>query len=196
MDFPTLASRHFDIEGEQRDGKFLLVNPPDTVPAQLAAKMQAGFTRPQLDAYLEGELPVQLHGMAEVFGAYENSVANLSRRNHLGLPQTNVDYSADRGFKERMARIKTKVQEVYKAMDAKLSDDASISWRADHAASTCRMSHDPSHGVVDKSLRVHGMDNLFVCSNAVFPSIGAINPTLTLTALALRLGDHLNGAEA
>jgi choline dehydrogenase-like flavoprotein len=54
------------------------------------------------------------------------------------------------------------------------------------------MSADAASGVVDADLMVHGTDNLFVCSNAVFPSLGAINPTLTLTALALRLGDHLN----
>jgi choline dehydrogenase-like flavoprotein len=195
MDFPTLASRHFDTPKEQPDGKFMLVNPPDTVPVQLAAKMQAGFTRSELETYLDGELPVQIHGMVEVFGDYENSIANLPRRNHLGLLQTSVDYSADRGFKNRMAQIKSQLQKIYEAMDAKLTDDASVSWRADHAASTCRMSLDPSHGVVDKDLHVHGTDNLFVCSNAVFPSIGAINPTLTLTALAFRLGDHLNGAE-
>lgn len=58
------------------------------------------------------------------------------------------------------------------------------------------MSSDPSSGVVNKDLQVHGMDNLFVCSNAVFPNLGAINPTLTLTALALRLADRLSGATA
>ncbi|WJI44557.1 GMC family oxidoreductase [Mesorhizobium sp. C120A] len=54
------------------------------------------------------------------------------------------------------------------------------------------MSSREQDGVVDADLRVHGIDNLYVISNAVFPNIGAINPTLTLTALAIRLGDHLN----
>jgi choline dehydrogenase-like flavoprotein len=39
---------------------------------------------------------------------------------------------------------------------------------------------------------VHGFDNLFVCSNAVLPNAAAVNPTLTLAALALRLGTHLS----
>ena len=38
---------------------------------------------------------------------------------------------------------------------------------------------------------VHGVDNLFVISNGVFPNLGSVNPTLTLTALAYRLGDYL-----
>ncbi len=90
-----------------------------------------------------------------------------------------------------MNDIKSHVEKIFASMDATLSGDASISWRADHAASTLRMSSDPATGVVGPDLRVHGVDNLFVCSNGVFPSLGAVNPTLTLTALALRLGDHL-----
>jgi choline dehydrogenase-like flavoprotein len=193
MNFPTLMSRHFDSEEEQRKGKFVLVNPPDTVPVSLAAKMQAGFTRTEIDSYLAGRLPIQLHGMVEVFGRRTNRIQNLNRRNRVGLPQTSVDFSADETFKSRMGEIKDNVKRIYEAMGAELTDDASVSWRADHAACTCRMSSDPSDGVVDANLRVHGMENLFVCSNGVFPNLGAVNPTLTLTALALRLGDFLNG---
>jgi choline dehydrogenase-like flavoprotein len=32
---------------------------------------------------------------------------------------------------------------------------------------------------------------LYVLSTSVFPSASSANPTLTLAALALRLGDHL-----
>jgi choline dehydrogenase-like flavoprotein len=42
-------------------------------------------------------------------------------------------------------------------------------------------------------MKVFGTDNLYVCSNAAFPTCAAVNPTLTLTAMTLRLGDHLNG---
>ena len=44
---------------------------------------------------------------------------------------------------------------------------------------------------MDKNLKVHGTDNIYVCSNAAFSSLGAVNPTLTLTSLAIRLGDQL-----
>ena len=45
--------------------------------------------------------------------------------------------------------------------------------------------------MTNADLAVHGIDNLFVCSNAVLPNAAAVNPTLTLAALALRLGSHL-----
>ena len=53
------------------------------------------------------------------------------------------------------------------------------------------MHDDPRQGVVDPNCKVHGVDNLFVAGSSVFPTGGASNPTLTLIALALRLGDHL-----
>ena len=53
------------------------------------------------------------------------------------------------------------------------------------------MHDDPRQGVVDPNCKVHGVDNLFVAGSSVFPTGGASNPTLTLVALALRLGDHL-----
>jgi choline dehydrogenase-like flavoprotein len=55
------------------------------------------------------------------------------------------------------------------------------------------MGATPEEGVTDANLRVHGTDNLYVCSNAVFPTGSAVNPTLTLTAVSLRLADHLLG---
>jgi choline dehydrogenase-like flavoprotein len=60
-----------------------------------------------------------------------------------------------------------------------------------HHMGTTRMHVAPQHGVVDESSRVHGTTNLFVAGSSVFPSGGYANPTLTIVALALRLGDHL-----
>lgn len=63
-----------------------------------------------------------------------------------------------------------------------------------HHMGTTRMHDSPHHGVVDGHCRVHGSSNLFVAGSSLFPTAGANFPTITLTALALRLADHL-GAE-
>lgn len=63
----------------------------------------------------------------------------------------------------------------------------------DHHLGTTRMAADPSHGVVDADCRVHGVDNLFMAGSSVFATSGFANPTFTITALALRLADHLRG---
>ncbi|HET9627732.1 MAG TPA: GMC family oxidoreductase [Kofleriaceae bacterium] len=192
MDFPTLCSRHFDSEAEQKAGKFILVNPPG-VPSSLSLvqQMQNGVRRPKLDAAITGSNQIQLHGMLEVFSRFNNRVSNLDRRNHLGMYETQVDYTQDSTFDSRMAEIQGHVAAIFDKAGASLVGKPSVSWRADHAACTCRMSRDDAQGVVDPDLKIHGMDNLYVCSNAVFDSTGAVNPTLTLTALAIRLADHL-----
>ncbi len=60
-----------------------------------------------------------------------------------------------------------------------------------HHMGGARMSEDSATGVVDKNLKVWGIDNLYVCSCAVFPTSSHSNPTLTLLALTSRLANHL-----
>lgn len=60
-----------------------------------------------------------------------------------------------------------------------------------HEVGTMRMGDEPENSVVDENLRVHGMENLYVCDLSVFPFSPRANPALTLTALAMRLGDFL-----
>jgi choline dehydrogenase-like flavoprotein len=65
-----------------------------------------------------------------------------------------------------------------------------------HHSGTARMSETARTGVVDSNCRVHSTDNLYVAGSAVFTTIGYANPTLTITALALRLADHLEMVRA
>jgi choline dehydrogenase-like flavoprotein len=53
------------------------------------------------------------------------------------------------------------------------------------------MADEPDKGVVDRDCRVHGVSNLFVAGSSVFPTGGALQPSLTVAALTLRLADHL-----
>jgi choline dehydrogenase-like flavoprotein len=61
-----------------------------------------------------------------------------------------------------------------------------------HHIGTARMGVDPRSSVVDADCRVHSVRNLFVAGSAVFPTSSQANPTLTLVAMSLRLGDHLS----
>ncbi len=60
-----------------------------------------------------------------------------------------------------------------------------------HHTGTTRMSDDPKTGVVDRSCRVHGVSNLYIGGSSVFPTVGGGSTTMMITALALRLADHL-----
>ena len=61
-----------------------------------------------------------------------------------------------------------------------------------HHIGAARMGSDPRTSVVDRDCRVHGVNNLFVASAAVFPTSSQANPTLTIVAMALRLAQHLS----
>ncbi|MFD9123436.1 GMC oxidoreductase [Kitasatospora sp. NPDC059571] len=60
-----------------------------------------------------------------------------------------------------------------------------------HQAGTLRFGSDPKASVLDVNCRAHDVDNLYVVDTSFFPSIGAVNPSLTAIANALRVGDHI-----
>jgi choline dehydrogenase-like flavoprotein len=60
-----------------------------------------------------------------------------------------------------------------------------------HQAGTCKFGSDPASSVLDVDCKAHELDNLYVVDSSFMPSIGAVNPGLTVMANALRVGDHL-----
>ncbi len=60
-----------------------------------------------------------------------------------------------------------------------------------HHMGTTRMHESDKFGVVDANCRVHGIDNLYIGSSAVFPSSGSAYPTLTILALCIRVADRV-----
>lgn len=75
-------------------------------------------------------------------------------------------------------------------------EPTSVSWAdtsasAAHHLGTARMSTSVKNGCVDRNLKVHTTENVFICDGSVFPTGGNANPTLTCMALAARLAEHL-----
>jgi choline dehydrogenase-like flavoprotein len=60
-----------------------------------------------------------------------------------------------------------------------------------HQCGTCRFGSDPTTSVLDLNCRAHDVENLYVVDSSFFPSVSGVNPTLTIIANALRVGDHL-----
>ncbi|MGP3950721.1 GMC oxidoreductase [Streptomyces sp. 7N604] len=60
-----------------------------------------------------------------------------------------------------------------------------------HQAGTVRFGTDPGTSALDTYCKAHDLDNLYVVDTSFFPSIGAVNPSLTAIANALRVGDHI-----
>lgn len=60
-----------------------------------------------------------------------------------------------------------------------------------HQCGTVRFGRDPKTSVLDVNCKAHDVDNLYVVDGSFFVSSTAVNPSLTIIANALRVGDHL-----
>jgi choline dehydrogenase-like flavoprotein len=116
----------------------------------------------------------------------ENRVYYRDGRVHLDVKPTNP---------EALVRLKKKLEEILSAIgwpamlferSLYLGKDIPLSGTA-HQAGTCRFGTDPATSVLDLDCRAHDLDNLYVTDASFFPSIGAVNPTLTIIANALRV---------
>ncbi len=127
---------------------------------------------------------------------------SLTKRDALGMPRVEVDWRIDALSRHTADRTLALVaQELRMAGVAEVDAGTSMfaegwpdSWEREgtwHHMGTTRMHEDERQGVVDADCRVHGMDNLYIAGSSVFPTAGANFPTITITALALRLADHL-----
>lgn len=64
-----------------------------------------------------------------------------------------------------------------------------------HQCGTARMGNDPTTSVVDAFGKAHDLDNLWIADASVLPTSAAVNPSLTIAALALRTGDRILATE-
>ncbi len=63
-----------------------------------------------------------------------------------------------------------------------------------HQCGTARLGADPRRSVVDPDCRSHDVSNLWITDASVLPTSAAVNPALTIAALALRAGSALRRA--
>jgi choline dehydrogenase-like flavoprotein len=118
----------------------------------------------------------------------------------LGMPQLRVDWHYSASDIESIARsLDVFAEEFSRSQTARLEYNRStleedllrFGAYGGHHIGTARMGRDERTSVVDADCQVHSVHNLFVAGSAVFPTSSQANPTLTLIALSLRLGDTL-----
>jgi choline dehydrogenase-like flavoprotein len=126
------------------------------------------------------------------------------------LPDTNNRISVDQHRKTTLSYTpnnqtpKQRLYDMLKAMlprlgmnpdhliphNAYLKTDIPIAGVA-HQAGTCRFGKDPRSSVLDINCKAHELDNMYVVDTSFFVSIGAVNPSLTAMANAIRVGEHI-----
>jgi len=76
----------------------------------------------------------------------------------------------------------------------RLSPTLEMNWG--HPCGTCRFGDDPASSVLDRDCRAHSVDNLYVADSSFMPRSGAVNPSLTIAANALRVADRISAVWA
>lgn len=65
-----------------------------------------------------------------------------------------------------------------------------------HLNGTARMGDDPATSVVDADCRSWDIPYLWICDGSVFPTVGGVNPSLTIQAIACRTADRIKALAA
>jgi choline dehydrogenase-like flavoprotein len=124
----------------------------------------------------------------------ERRVVLSSRKDDLGLPLNRISYPQDAGYIERGRRaMYADLARRLRPLGARLVRARRMGEGA-HSLGTCFMGE--SSGVVDRDQRHHELDNLYVTGGSAFPSYSSHHPTVTICALAIRLGRMLAGERA
>jgi hypothetical protein len=99
-------------------------------------------------------------------------------------------YTLDESTKQCIAFNVARATESLGAAGAPVIDTAPMNGNS-HQLGTARMGDDPATSVVDRWGMTHDVANLGIVDGSVFVTAGAVNPTSTICALALRAVDHL-----
>ena len=120
----------------------------------------------------------------------DNRISYDGDRTILALHETNME--AHRRLKKKLEEIMRKCGAAPVLMERNLylGKDIPIGGTA-HQAGTLKFGTDPRSSVLDTNCKAHQLDNLYATDAGFFPSIGSVNPTLTIIANALRVADHL-----
>lgn len=112
------------------------------------------------------------------------------RRDPFGDPLARLTLDFSEEDERLMQRARELCLATLRKVGASDIEEIEQTWSRHHIGA-CRMGENPRTSVVDPDLRVHGCANLFLCGAEVFTTGAAVQPVLTISALAHRLGDHL-----
>jgi hypothetical protein len=112
------------------------------------------------------------------------------RTDESGLPVPAIRYRISDNSRKMMAWQGQRAEESLLAAGA-LGVETVIARSNSHLLGTTRMGEDPATSVVNPWGMTHDVANLGIIDGSVFVTAGAVNPTSTIAALALRAADHL-----
>ncbi len=132
---------------------------------------------------------VGLKIVGEILPQERNRVTLAEEKDQFGLPIARVTYSwcdNDKRLIAHALRFMTQALEAVGAREIWRQEDDTC-----HLNGTARMGDDPRASVVDSDCRSWDIRNLWICDGSVFPTVGGVNPSLTIQAIACRTADRI-----
>jgi choline dehydrogenase-like flavoprotein len=143
-------------------------------------------------AYEPSDSSIRLSAVIEMKAVPTNRVSlSASSTDAFGFPAAQLTLRVSDDERATSAHVKAIGRRLARALRSSVYQERTEFDWCHHHMGSCRMGTDPRSSVVDENLRVHGTENLYVAGSASFVTGGVGSPTLLLTALALRLADHL-----
>jgi choline dehydrogenase-like flavoprotein len=119
---------------------------------------------------------------------YDNRVVvDLEDRNGMRFEYT---YSED--LRQRNRLLRREIAEAVAPLRTQVLVGGERNLNYGHVCGTCRFGDDPNESVLDRDNRSHDLPNLFVVDSSFFPSSSGTNPSLTISANALRVADAID----
>ena len=139
-----------------------------------------------------------LHGFSEGLASYDNFVElDPHVVDAWGIPVLRIHMqwgdNEEALFRDSLEQGAAML-EAAGAVDIKKSNKPKTPGDGIHEVGTARMGHDPKRSVLNQYCQSHDIKNLFVTDGAAFPSLGSVNPTLTMMANTVRACDYLVAA--
>lgn len=109
-----------------------------------------------------------------------------------GIPSPKIRYTLSDNSQKMLAHGVERAKQVLRAAGA-VDTFEEVPWRMAgwHQMGTARMGTDPKTSVVNEWGRAHDVKNLFIVDGSIFVTAGGVNPTSTIQALALYVGDRI-----
>lgn len=131
-------------------------------------------------------------GMCEQLPNPENRVTLSSTKfDYYGLSRPKIYYQYSEREQRAFAHMRSLHDFIFQHVGATQIKHYPKIEASCHIIGTLRMGTRSKTSVVDANCQTHEHDNLFIAGSSVFPTSGTANPTLTLSALSLRLAHYL-----
>ncbi|PTB22494.1 choline dehydrogenase [Trinickia symbiotica] len=195
---PSLAmTEHWNYTDEGKDffGGYCYMSQGPLPNAWVAVQNGRGlWGQPLHDEMAKYNHQAGLKMVGETMPRETNRVTLAEEKDSLGLPIARVTHSFcdnDKRLIDHALDFMSKALAAAGAREIWLQTDDTC-----HLNGTARMGDDPRTSVVNADCRSWDIPNLWICDGSVFPTVGGVNPSLTIQAIACRTADRIAAMRA